>query len=155
GSPRDGAAPQARGPRPPRHPHGARPGLSLRGGAAGGVIMSLTGRFSALFLAALGLSLIVFSPALYVAARGYLDHRLRARRGAARAGLAAAAEIHPDDVEWEPQERVLAPGQQSGPDRLSWMVLDERGRPIDRSANLAGSEGLAEGLARPEADGPD
>jgi signal transduction histidine kinase len=115
--------------------------------------MSLTGRFSALFLTALGLSLIVFSTALYVSARVYLDHRVYERLDATLAILAAAAEIHPDDVEWEPQERVVLPGQESGPDRLRWMVLDERGCPIDRSPNLAGLDDLAEELARQDTDG--
>ncbi len=54
---------------------------------------------------------------------------MRERLDAALAILAAAAEIHPDGVEWEPQERVLALGQESGPDRLRWMVLDDRGPP--------------------------
>ncbi len=115
--------------------------------------MSLTGRFSALFLAALGLSLIVFSTALYVSARVYLAHRVHERLDATLAILAAAAEIHPDDVEWEPTERVLMPGQESGPDRLRWIVLDERGRPIDRSPNLAGMDDLAEELARQDPGG--
>lgn len=110
--------------------------------------MSLTGRFSALFLAALGLSLAIFSTALYVSARVYLDRRVRERLDAALAILAAAAEIHPDSVEWEPQERSIALGQETGADRLRWVVLDDQGRPLDRSPNLAESEDLAEELAR-------
>jgi two-component system, OmpR family, sensor kinase len=110
--------------------------------------MSLTGRFSALFLAALGLALIVFSAALYISARVYLEHRVHERLDATLSILAAAAEIHSDDVQWEPHERVVMPGQESGPDRMRWMVLDERGQPVDRSRNLAGSDDLAEELAR-------
>jgi signal transduction histidine kinase len=99
--------------------------------------MSLTGRFSALFLAALGLALVGFSVALYVSARIYLARQLSDRLSSALAVLAAAAEIHPDGVEWEPQERVLPLGQEAGADRLRWMVFDDRGTRIDHSRNLA------------------
>ena len=112
--------------------------------------MSLTGRFSALFLAALALALVVFSTALYVSARIYLDRRVRERLDAALAILAAAAEIHPNGVEWEPRERALALGQESGADRLRWLVLDERGRLGRSLASTWPTRRLvAEGSARP------
>jgi signal transduction histidine kinase len=111
--------------------------------------MSLTGRFSALFLAALGLVLVGFSAALSVSARIYLDRQLDDRLAAALAVLAAAAEIHPDGVEWEPQERVLPLGQESGADRLRWMVLDDRGRRLDHSRNLADADPTADWSPRP------
>ncbi len=117
--------------------------------------MSLTGRFSALFLAALALALMVFSTALYVSARIYLDRRVRERLDAALAILAAAAEIHPDGVEWEPHERAITLGQESGPDRLRWLVLDDRGRQVDRSRNLADAEPFAERPGTPRSVGPD
>jgi two-component system, OmpR family, sensor kinase len=98
--------------------------------------MSLTGRFSALFLSALALVLVGFSTALYVSARIYFEHRVSDRLAAALAILSAAAEIHPEGVEWEPQERVLPLGQESGDDRLRWMVFDDRGRRLDHSRNL-------------------
>ena len=66
--------------------------------------MSLTGRFSALFLGALGLVLVVFSTVLYISARIYLDRRVSDRLDASLAVLAAAAEIHTD------RSRVGAPG---------------------------------------------
>jgi signal transduction histidine kinase len=115
--------------------------------------MSLTGRFSTLFLAALGLALAIFSTALYVSARVYLDRRVRERLDAALAILAAAAEIHPDGVEWEPQERALTLGEESGPDHLRWLVLDDRGRRVDHSRNLDESGIPAEGLALPDERG--
>jgi two-component system OmpR family sensor kinase len=98
--------------------------------------MSLTGRFSTLFLSVLALVLVGFSTALYVSARIYLDRQLGDRLTSALAILAAAAEIHPDGVEWEPQERVLPLGQESGPERLRWMVYDDQGRRIDHSRNV-------------------
>ena len=110
--------------------------------------MSLTGRFSALFLGALGLVLVGFSTVLYVSARIYLDRRVSDRLAAALAILAAAAEIHTDGVEWEPQERVLPLGQESGPERLRWMVFDDQGRRIDHSRNLIDAELTADWVPR-------
>ena len=72
--------------------------------------MSLAGRFSAFFLSVLALVLLGFSLTLYISARIYLTRQLSDRVGAALAVLAAAAEIHPDGVEWEPQERRSPPG---------------------------------------------
>jgi signal transduction histidine kinase len=102
--------------------------------------MSLSGRFSALFLTALGVVLIGFSTAVYVSARVYLHRQVGERLRAALAVLAAAAEIHVNGVEWEPQERVLPLGQESGADRLRWMVFDGRGRRVDHSRNLSGGD---------------
>src|SRR5262249_5079128 len=99
-----------------------------------------TGRFSGLFLSGLGLVLIGFSLALYAAARIYLERQVRDRLDAALAVLAAAAEVHADGVEWEPQERVLPLGQESGADRLRWMVFDEKGHRVDHSRNLADAD---------------
>ena len=102
--------------------------------------MSLTGRFSLFFLSALGLVLLGFSLSLYVSARFYLGRQLSERLSASLAVLAAAAEVHPEGVEWEPQERVLPLGQESGPERLRWMVFDPAGHCIDHSHNLIDSE---------------
>lgn len=102
--------------------------------------MTLTGRFSALFLAALGLVLVGFSTAMYVSARVYLHRQVSERLSAALAVLAAAAEVDAEGVEWEPEERVLSIGQESAADRLRWMVFDDRGRRIDQSRNLNDAE---------------
>lgn len=110
--------------------------------------MTLTARFSALFLAALGLALGVFSTALYLSARVYLDRRVHERLDAALAILAAAAEVHAGGVEWEPSERALWLGRESGADRLRWLVLNDRGKAIDRSPNLDEDEALADRMAR-------
>jgi two-component system, OmpR family, sensor kinase len=111
--------------------------------------MSLTGRFSALFLGVLGIVLVVFSTVLYVSARIYLDRRVSDRLGASLAVLAAAAEVHPGGVEWEPQERILPLGQESGPDRLRWIVFDDRGQRIDHSHNLSDTELSADWVPSP------
>ena len=102
--------------------------------------MSLTGRFSTLFQALLAFVLLGSSAALYVTARVYLDRQVRDRLTAALAVLTATAEVHPRGVEWEPQERVLPLGQETGPDRLRWMVFDDQGRRVDHSRNLANAE---------------
>jgi two-component system, OmpR family, sensor kinase len=102
--------------------------------------MSLTGRFSAFFLSALVIVLIGFSSALYVSARIYFERQISDRLFAALAILSVAAEIHPDGVEWEPQERVLPLGQESGAERLLWMVFDDQGRRVDHSRNLVDAD---------------
>jgi signal transduction histidine kinase len=112
--------------------------------------MSLTRRFSTLFLVVLCLVLLGFSTGLFVSARIYLDHQVRDRLTAAIDVLAAAAEIHPQGVEWEPQERVLPLGQDSGPDQLRWLVFDDRGRRLDHSRNWSEAELAAQGADQPE-----
>ncbi len=102
--------------------------------------MGLTNRFSALFLSALGLILLGFSTTLYLSAHIYLHRQAKERLSSALAVLAAAAEIHADSVEWEPQERALPLGQESGNERLRWLVFDERGVRVDHSRNLVESE---------------
>jgi signal transduction histidine kinase len=98
--------------------------------------MSLTARFSTLLLSVLGVVLIGFSTTLYLAAWTYMERRLKDRLSAALAVLAAAAEIHPHEVEWEPQERVLSLGQEADPERLRWAVFDEGGNLVDHSRSL-------------------
>lgn len=111
--------------------------------------MTLTGRFSALVLATVGLVLAGFSTALYVSAWVYLDRQVGDRLAGALAVLAAAAEVHPEGVEWEPQERVLTLGRESGPDRLRWMVFEGRGRRVDQSYNLDEAELTTDWTPRP------
>jgi two-component system, OmpR family, sensor kinase len=93
--------------------------------------------------------LVGFSTVLYVSARIYLDRRVSDRLAAALAVLAAAAEIHADGIEWEPQERILPLGQESGPERLRWIVFDGQGRRIDHSRNLIDAELTADWVPRP------
>ncbi len=108
--------------------------------------MSLTGRFSFLFLTLLALILAGFSLAHYFEARRYFDRRVNERLTAALAVLAAATEWNSEGVEWEPQERLLPVGQDPGDDQIRWMVLDDCGRRIDQSRNL--TEDLLGVLAR-------
>ncbi len=98
--------------------------------------MRLSTRLSAFFLAALAAVLVGFSVALYVSAHHYLYRQVDERVAAGLAVLAAAAEIHPDGVEWEPDQRELPPGLDAGPVPLLWLVTDETGHRVDRSPYL-------------------
>lgn len=98
--------------------------------------MKLTTRLSAFFLASLAIVLVGFSVALFVSARIYLHRQVDDRLASALAVLSAAAEVHPDGVEWEASERELTLGQTHGPDRLRWIVFDGDGQVVDRSPNL-------------------
>jgi signal transduction histidine kinase len=98
--------------------------------------MSLASRLSAFFLVALGAVLVGFSATLYVLASRHLSLQVDERLGAALTALAAAAEVGPGGVEWEPDERELGLGRDPGADQVRWVVRDDRGRVLDRSANF-------------------
>jgi len=102
--------------------------------------MSLSGRFLTLMLTTLGLVLVGFSAAIYAAASVALNRQVDARLSGALDVLAAAAEVHPDEVEWEPQERVLPLGMGGEAEELRWLVFDHHGSLIDRSRNLPDAE---------------
>jgi heavy metal sensor kinase len=107
--------------------------------------MSLTSRLSAFFLAALALVLVGFSLSLYLLAQSYLYQKAKDRLSSALDTLAAAAEVKPAVLHWEPEEHHLMLGKDDGADHLRWEVRDGRGQPVDRSANLKGTlfvEGL-------------
>ncbi|SIO41664.1 Signal transduction histidine kinase [Singulisphaera sp. GP187] len=98
--------------------------------------MSLASRLSASFLAALAIVLIGFSAALGGLAVHHLYRLIDERLDSALTTLAAAAEVGPEGVEWEPGERVLGVGLDAGADQIRWVVRDARGRLIDQSPNL-------------------
>ena len=113
--------------------------------------MTLSARLSAFFLGALAAVLVGFSAALFASAWYYLHHQVEERLNASLAVLAAAAEITPGTVEWEPHERELPLGRDAGADRLRWMIFDDRGHPVDRSTNLDNAELTAAWSPRPGA----
>jgi signal transduction histidine kinase len=98
--------------------------------------MSLASRLSASFLAALAVVLVGFSVALQSLAVHHLHRLIDERLDAALTTLAAAAEVGPEGVEWEPDERVLGVGHEAGADQVRWVVRDVRGRLLDQSPNL-------------------
>jgi signal transduction histidine kinase len=108
--------------------------------------MTLVTRLSAFFLAALALVLVGFSASLYLLARAYLDRQVDDRLSAALETLAAATEVDPDGLEWEPNEHHLALGRDAAADQVRWAVHEGDGRAVDRSLNL-GPEDLPAGDA--------
>jgi signal transduction histidine kinase len=101
--------------------------------------MTLARRVSLFFLASLALVLLGFSAALYFLVRGQLDRQAEHQLAGTLSALYAAAEIKPDGVEWEPDERLLPAG--SGENAARWAVFTPDGRVRSRS-----TEPLPEGL---------
>ena len=98
--------------------------------------MSLASRLSSFFLAALAVVLVGFSSALYLLSSAHLHRLADERLDAALATLAAASEVGPAGVEWEPNERELGLGREAGPDQIHWSVFDDQEREIDRSEHI-------------------
>lgn len=97
--------------------------------------MSLTTRISAFLLILLAVVLAGFSGTLYVLARTYLVQELDDRLKRGLDTLEAAVDIEPGGLEWEPTDRRIALGVDSGINSLRWSVRDGRGALVDRSAN--------------------
>src|SRR5262249_29419440 len=100
------------------------------------VVMSLASRLCGFFLTALAVVLVGFSAAFYALAAEYLHRQVDERLDAALATLAAAAEVGPGGVEWEPGERDLGLGRDTGAEQIRWIAGDDRGRLVARSATL-------------------
>ena len=73
--------------------------------------------------------------ALYAMASKHLYRQVDERIESALNTLAAAAEIGPEGVTWEPEERSLSFGRRTFEGRFSWRIADERGERIDGSAS--------------------
>ncbi|HLH28310.1 MAG TPA: hypothetical protein VKW77_05310, partial [Acidimicrobiales bacterium] len=99
--------------------------------------MSLATRLSAFFLVALAVVLAGFSATVYLLARTYLLGQLDERLQHALETLEASVDIEPGGLEWEPADRQMTLGVETGPDAVCWVVRDERGALVDRSANAA------------------
>jgi heavy metal sensor kinase len=97
--------------------------------------MTLASRLSLFFLGTLAAVLVGFSLGLYGLARSHLNRQVHERLQAALAVLAAAAEIEPDGIDWEPHQRGLTLG--SGEEVIRWLVTDSQGQPIDASSEEA------------------
>jgi two-component system OmpR family sensor kinase len=102
--------------------------------------MSLTGRLTAFFLAALAVVLLGFSTALYLLARSHLYRQLDAQLHAAVDTLTAATEFKSGGVVWEPEERHLSLGKSQDAGDIRWLICRENGEMEDRSPNLAAAE---------------
>jgi heavy metal sensor kinase len=106
--------------------------------------MTLTNRLSLFFLTALAVVLAGFSITLYVLASVHLHRQVEERLEGAMNTLTAAAEVKADCVEWEPEERKLAFGAGPSGDEVIWFVHDGRGRVVDRTAECAADDFLAD-----------
>jgi len=102
--------------------------------------MSLATRVSAFFLASLALVLAGFSVTLYLLARTYLVGQLDERLQHALETLEASVDIEPGGLEWEPADRRMTLGVETGDGAVRWAVRDGRGAAVDRSANASSGD---------------
>jgi heavy metal sensor kinase len=91
--------------------------------------MTLSTRLLAFFLSVLAAVLVAFSVALWFVSRSYLSSRVDDQLSSALDVLAAAVELAPDGVEWEPNEKP--PQGDAREAALVWSVVDENGRTVD------------------------
>lgn len=114
--------------------------------------MKLTTRLLCFFLGAIAVVLLAFDGALYGLASVHLQRQVDERVNGALATLSAAVEIHADTVEWEPDERTIRMGPESGPDRVSWTVRDLTGKVVDCSTDFGGDKEAAGQFAAAEGE---
>ena len=98
--------------------------------------MTIVNRLSMFFLIWLGIILASFSAMVFGIEWHYLYRQADAQSISAFHALVAAIEVHPTDVEWEPNERKIVLGQGSGFDQVRWSVHDNLGELVDYSDNL-------------------
>jgi two-component system OmpR family sensor kinase len=80
--------------------------------------VNLTTRLTPFFLGALALVLVGFSGTIYLVARSGLSRHADDRLSAALGALAAAVEFDGGAMEWEPNQRLLALGQEPEADEV-------------------------------------
>ena len=86
--------------------------------------MTLTARLTSFFLGVLACVLVGFSVGLYCLASNYLHNQAAERLDSAVHTLAAAADVGPEGVEWEPGSRSLSLGQDASAGEIRWLVRD-------------------------------
>jgi signal transduction histidine kinase len=99
--------------------------------------VKLASRLSVFFLAVQGVILGGFSAALYLLAADHLSRQVDARLDATLTALAAAAEVGPRGVKWEPKEREHGLGRDGAADQNQWVIIDDRGKYVDRSTDVS------------------
>ena len=67
--------------------------------------------------------------------------------------IAAAIEVHADDVEWEPLQRHITLGEDPAEDQVRWLLHDDSGRLVDCSLNLEEGQSQPSALAARFGDG--
>ena len=106
--------------------------------------MTLTTRLSLFFLGTLALVLAGVSGGVYFLAHLHLHRQLDERLNSSMQTLVAAAEIRPNEVEWEPSERVLQVGPAGSPEPVVWRVSDPQQQFVDGSPPKDAQAFLAE-----------
>jgi len=96
--------------------------------------MKLSTRLMLYFMGALAAVLIGFSVSLYWLASKYLHRQVDERLEAAIRTLAAAAEVSPAGVEWEPNERSLGFGRRTLEGKFFWRIRNSHGGQLDGSS---------------------
>jgi signal transduction histidine kinase len=106
--------------------------------------VTLTTRLSLFFLAALAVVLAGFSATLYLLADAHLHEQIDDRARGALDTLAAAAEVEPGGVEWEPHTRPQVTEPRRGGSSVRWAVRAPGGAVLDATADPAGGSPLPE-----------
>ena len=106
--------------------------------------MTLTTRLSVFFLSALAVVLVGFSVSLYLLARGHLLRQADERCRAALDTLAAAAEVEPEGVEWDPHGRSLVPVRHVEDGPVRWTVRAPEKGVLEASADAVDDRPLPE-----------
>jgi heavy metal sensor kinase len=104
--------------------------------------VTLTTRLSLFFLAALSVVLAGFSAALYLLADRHLHRQLDDRVRGALDTLAAAVEVEPGGVEWDPHNRPQVTESRRGGSSVRWVIRGPDGATLDATADPAGSKAL-------------
>jgi heavy metal sensor kinase len=102
--------------------------------------MTLTNRLNWFSLATLGVVLAGFSFAIYLLASRHLHGQAREQLDATINMLAAAAEIKPSGVEWEPAERRMIVPHWGAQENLVWQINAKDGHIIDGSISRTSPE---------------
>ena len=104
--------------------------------------MTLTNRLSLFFLAALAAVLVLLCLMILGVASWYLHQQTAQTLSSGVNTLAAAIEVVPEGVEWEPAERELR--FERGPlgQEIAWIVIDDRGHELNGSADETAQKAL-------------
>lgn len=98
--------------------------------------MSLVNRVSAYFLTALAVVLAICSALFYGIVRGQIVHRFDQELHATLHALAAAIEVEPEEVKWQPTEHVIGIGSGDGPEEIRWVVIGD-GNVVEASRSAS------------------
>jgi signal transduction histidine kinase len=95
--------------------------------------VTLTNRLSLFFLTTLAAVLAGFSITLYYLASAHLHHQASQRLETTLNTLAAAVDVGPEGLEWEPTARHLDLGAAGPGEQVVWQVCGDKGQIIDAS----------------------